>query len=147
MVAINYDAEPGRPDVMTDPLLMALCRGADTAPSRPQPAAGVPVCGRYGPTHSQSLEKLFLGVPHLRVVAGSLVHDPAGVPRALLAQDSLVLLIEHKLLYPLDLLLPAGRRIEGVSPGSPVPPGGSRPVPTRRWPRGDGPFPVLPARY
>src|SRR5258708_22160585 len=82
MVAINYDAEPGRPDVMTDPLLMALCRGADTPPSRPQPAAGVPVCGRYGPTHSQSLEKLFLGVPHLRVVAGSLVHHPAGVPRA-----------------------------------------------------------------
>src|SRR5258708_5949761 len=65
MVAINYDAEPGRPDVMTDPLLMALCRGADTAPSRPQPAAGVPVCGRYGPTHSQSLEKLFLGMPRL----------------------------------------------------------------------------------
>src|SRR5258708_39989497 len=82
MVAMNYDAEPGGPDVMTGPLLMALCRGADTAPSRPQPAAGVPVCGRYGPTHSQSLEKLFLGVPHPRVVAGSLVHDPAGFPRA-----------------------------------------------------------------
>ena len=31
----------------------------------------------YGPTHSQSLEKHFLGIPHLRVVAASLVHDPA----------------------------------------------------------------------
>ena len=30
----------------------------------------------YGPTHSQSLEKHFLGVPHLRVVAASLFHDP-----------------------------------------------------------------------
>ena len=33
----------------------------------------------YGPTHSQSLEKHFLGVPHLRVVASSLVHDPGGL--------------------------------------------------------------------
>ena len=30
----------------------------------------------YGPTHSQSLEKHFLGVPHLKVVAASLFHDP-----------------------------------------------------------------------
>ena len=67
----------------------------------------------YGPTHSQSLEKHFLGVPHLRIVATSLVHDPAAVLRALLAQDSPALLIEHKLLYPLHLLLPAGGRIEG----------------------------------
>ena len=48
----------------------------------------------YGPTHSQSLEKHFLGVPHLRVVASSLVHDPAAVLRALLAQNRPVLLIE-----------------------------------------------------
>lgn len=67
----------------------------------------------YGPTHSQSLEKHFLGVPHLRVVASSLVHDPAAVLRALLAQDTPVLLIEHKLLYPLHLILPDGGRIEG----------------------------------
>ncbi len=67
----------------------------------------------YGPTHSQSLEKHFLGVPHLRVVASSLVHDPAAVLRALLAQPSPVLLIEHKLLYPLHLMLPAAGRIEG----------------------------------
>lgn len=67
----------------------------------------------YGPTHSQSLEKHFLGVPHLRVVASSLVHDPKAVLRALLTQNSPVLLIEHKLLYPLHLMLPAGGRIEG----------------------------------
>ena len=67
----------------------------------------------YGPTHSQSLEKHFLGVPHLLVVASSLVHDPAAILRALLAQDSPVLLIEHKLLYPLHLMLPVGGQIEG----------------------------------
>ena len=33
----------------------------------------------YGPTHSQSLEKHFLGIPHLRVVAGSLWHDPVAL--------------------------------------------------------------------
>jgi len=132
---------------MTDPLLMALCRGADTAPSRPQPAAGVPVCGRYGPTHSQSLEKLFLGVPHLRVVAGSLVHDPAGVPRALLAQDSLVLLIEHKLLYPLHLMLPAGRRIEGDIAEEHVSAGGLPTVSIRPVPREDCSFTVLAYGY
>src|ERR1700748_1120466 len=52
----------------------------------------------YGPTHSQSLEKHFVGVPHLKVVASSLVHDPAAVLRALLAQDAPVLHIEHQLL-------------------------------------------------
>ena len=67
----------------------------------------------YGPTHSQSLEKHFLGVPHLRVVASSLVHDPTVVLRALLAQDTPVLHIEHKLLYPLHLMLPVDGRIEG----------------------------------
>jgi pyruvate/2-oxoglutarate/acetoin dehydrogenase E1 component len=60
----------------------------------------------YGPTHSQSLEKHFLGVPYLQVVAASLVHDPDVVLRALLAQDGPVLFIEHKSLYPLHLTLP-----------------------------------------
>lgn len=57
----------------------------------------------YGPTHSQSLEKHFLGVPHLRVVAGSLWHDPVTVFEKFLADDSPVLHVEHKLLYPLHV--------------------------------------------
>jgi acetoin:2,6-dichlorophenolindophenol oxidoreductase subunit beta len=57
----------------------------------------------YGPTHSQSLEKHFLGVPHLRVVAGSLWHDPVALFEGFLADDSPVLHIEHKLLYPLQV--------------------------------------------
>jgi acetoin:2,6-dichlorophenolindophenol oxidoreductase subunit beta len=57
----------------------------------------------YGPTHSQSLEKHFLGVPHLRVVAGSLWHDPVTLFDDFLADDVPVLHIEHKLLYPLHV--------------------------------------------
>jgi acetoin:2,6-dichlorophenolindophenol oxidoreductase subunit beta len=57
----------------------------------------------YGPTHSQSLEKHFLGIPHLRVVAGSLWHDPVTLFDGFLADDLPVLHIEHKLLYPLQV--------------------------------------------
>lgn len=57
----------------------------------------------YGPTHSQSLEKHFLGVPHLRVLAPSLFHDPKALFEDLLAHDAPALFIEHKLLYPKHL--------------------------------------------
>jgi pyruvate/2-oxoglutarate/acetoin dehydrogenase E1 component len=57
----------------------------------------------YGPTHSQSLESLFLGVPHLRIVAPSLFHDPGALLAAAVADPGPVLFIEHKLLYPLRL--------------------------------------------
>jgi acetoin:2,6-dichlorophenolindophenol oxidoreductase subunit beta len=56
----------------------------------------------YGPTHSQSLEKHFMGVPNLRVVAGSLQHDPRAVLGALIDGETPALHIEHKLLYPLE---------------------------------------------
>ncbi len=58
----------------------------------------------YGPTHSQSLEKLYLGVPHLHVVAPSLFHQPGELlRRAVLLDDDPVLFIEHKSLYPAPL--------------------------------------------
>jgi len=61
-----------------------------------------PMGGRrgYGPTHSQTLDRLYLGVPGLRVVAPHSLLDP-GVMLAdaiLLEQDPL-LFLEHKLLY------------------------------------------------
>jgi acetoin:2,6-dichlorophenolindophenol oxidoreductase subunit beta len=68
-----------------------------------------PMGGRrgYGPTHSQSLEKLLLGVPHLRVAAPSVFHDPAAMlKRAVLGDDGPTVLIEHKLLYPAALVAP-----------------------------------------
>ncbi len=55
----------------------------------------------YGPTHSQSLEKHLLGVPHLTTVAASAYHAPQEMFERLLSQDAPVLHVEHKLLYPL----------------------------------------------
>jgi pyruvate/2-oxoglutarate/acetoin dehydrogenase E1 component len=66
----------------------------------------VPMGGRrgYGPTHSQSLEKIFLGVPGLKVVAPNTLGDPAGLLAASIADDDPVLFVEHKLLYTRSLL-------------------------------------------
>lgn len=60
----------------------------------------------YGPTHSQSIEKHVLGIPHLRVVSASLLHDPDDVMRHLLASDAPAIHVEHKLLYPLEMIEP-----------------------------------------
>lgn len=61
-----------------------------------------PVGGRrgYGPTHSQSIEKMFLGVPGLTVVAISLYHHPGELLRRAVIEDPRpVLFLEQKLLY------------------------------------------------
>ena len=65
-----------------------------------------PMGGRrgYGPTHSQSLEKLFLGVPALRVLSPSTIGEPDKLlMHAVLNDDNPVLFIENKLLYLLKL--------------------------------------------
>jgi pyruvate/2-oxoglutarate/acetoin dehydrogenase E1 component len=62
-----------------------------------------PMGGRrgYGPTHSQTLETLFLGVPGLTIVAPSRFHNPGMLlRRATLRSRGPVLFIENKLLYP-----------------------------------------------
>jgi pyruvate/2-oxoglutarate/acetoin dehydrogenase E1 component len=65
-----------------------------------------PMGGRrgYGPTHSQSLEKMLLGVPGLKVVAPNTLGDPADLLCASISDDDPVLFIEHKLLYTRQLL-------------------------------------------
>ncbi len=66
-----------------------------------------PMGGRrgYGPTHSQTLEKLFLGTPGLRVLAVNALQDPAEmIEGAILKGDRPTLLIENKLLYAKELL-------------------------------------------
>jgi pyruvate/2-oxoglutarate/acetoin dehydrogenase E1 component len=67
-----------------------------------------PMGGRrgYGPTHSQSLEKLFLGVPGLKVIAPNTLGDPAALFSLCLDDKDPVLFIEHKLLYTRPLLVP-----------------------------------------
>lgn len=62
-----------------------------------------PMGGRrgYGPTHSQSLEKHFLGVPGLRVAAVCDLGHPGELLRhAIMLDDDPVLFVEHKVLYP-----------------------------------------------
>ena len=74
-----------------------------------------PMGGRrgYGPTHSQTLEKLFLGVPGLTVLAPFHLRGehPLGSPGALLYHailnlDSPALFVENKRQYLLKLLTP-----------------------------------------
>lgn len=61
-----------------------------------------PAGGRrgYGPTHSQTLEKHFLGVPGLVVIAPTALGDPGALLETLIlhTQDP-VLFVENKLLY------------------------------------------------
>ncbi len=76
-----------------------------------------PMGGRrgYGPTHSQSLEKLFLGVPGLTVLAPFHfrgVSSLLGAPGELLTQtitqsDAPTFFVEHKLQYLLKLFTEA----------------------------------------
>jgi pyruvate/2-oxoglutarate/acetoin dehydrogenase E1 component len=67
-----------------------------------------PMGGRrgYGPTHSQSMEKMFLGVPGLKVVAPNTLGDPAQLLISAISDEDPVLFIEHKLLYPRTLVEP-----------------------------------------
>jgi len=68
-----------------------------------------PMGGRrgYGPTHSQTLEALFLNVPGLTIVAPSHFHSPGDLLRkAVLRGKGPVLFIENKLLYPQRLSQP-----------------------------------------
>lgn len=51
----------------------------------------------YGPTHSQSLESLFMSVSGLTICAPSIYHDPGRlITHAVLAEKSPVLYIENK---------------------------------------------------
>jgi pyruvate/2-oxoglutarate/acetoin dehydrogenase E1 component len=58
----------------------------------------------YGPTHSQSLEKYFLGIPYVRVIAPSLFHNPGKLLIQSFSFELPVIFIEHKLLYPINIV-------------------------------------------
>ena len=66
-----------------------------------------PMGGRrgYGPTHSQTLEKLYLGVPGLRTLAADTLVDPGELLFKAIVEDvGPVFFIENKLLYLRPLL-------------------------------------------
>jgi len=61
-----------------------------------------PMGGRrgYGPTHSQTLEKIFIGIPGLSVIAPSHLNDPGHLLETIiLTTKDPVLFIENKLQY------------------------------------------------
>lgn len=53
----------------------------------------------YGPTHSQSLEKLLTAVPGITVVAANEAQDLEALVREVVDDDEPVFLIEHKQMY------------------------------------------------
>mgnify|MGYP006292079949 CR=1 FL=1 len=53
----------------------------------------------YGPTHSQTLEKLFLGIPNVKIISPSIYHDPGKLLETAVNEQGPVLFLEHKLLY------------------------------------------------
>lgn len=67
-----------------------------------------PMGGRrgYGPTHSQTIEKLYFGIPDLKVIAPC--HYPGGAGellyKAILQQDGPVFFVENKLQYLIKML-------------------------------------------
>jgi pyruvate/2-oxoglutarate/acetoin dehydrogenase E1 component len=78
----------------------------------------------YGPTHSQSLEKHFLGVPGLWVVAPHSLGDPGELlRRAIFDVDDPVLFIENKIGYgeALSRDVPACEIVSLADPASPFP--------------------------
>ncbi len=54
----------------------------------------------YGATHSQSLERLFAGIPGIKIAAPSNATDAAGLLQTAIRDNNPVVFLEHKLLYP-----------------------------------------------
>lgn len=60
----------------------------------------------YGATHSQSLEKLFFGIPNLKIISPSLAHNPGELLKfSILVETGPLLFIENKTLYSKTLLI------------------------------------------
>ena len=64
--------------------------------------------GGYGPSHSQMLSNLLVGVPGLKVVAPSNAMQAKGILKAAIRDDNPVVVIENKRLYPQKGIIPEG---------------------------------------
>jgi len=73
-----------------------------------------PMGGRrgYGPTHSQSLEKFLMGVPHITVIAISEYHNLEALLTKAVLDDGPVFFIENKIIYGKNNQRPEGRYID-----------------------------------
>ena len=59
----------------------------------------------YGPTHSQSIEKILLGIPGVTVIAPSIFHNPGLLLKGAIDYGKgPVIFIENKILYSLSLV-------------------------------------------
>jgi pyruvate/2-oxoglutarate/acetoin dehydrogenase E1 component len=76
----------------------------------------------YGPTHSQTLEKIYLGIPGLKVLAPCTLGNPGDLLSAAIQDEDPVLFVEHKLLYSRSLQdgdsLPDYEIVEFRQPGT-----------------------------
>ena len=64
--------------------------------------------GGYGPSHSQMLSNLLVGVPGLKVVAPSNAMQAKGILKSAIRDDNPVVVIENKRLYPQKGIVPDG---------------------------------------
>lgn len=74
----------------------------------------VPVGGNrgYGPTHSQSIERMFFGIPNTIVVAPSLYHNPGQLLLdAIDHTDVPLIFVENKVMYGEKLQVPINGRV------------------------------------
>ena len=64
--------------------------------------------GGYGPSHSQMLTNLLIGIPGLKIVAPSCARQAKGLLKAAIRDDNPVVVIENKRLYPKKGEVPVG---------------------------------------
>lgn len=62
----------------------------------------------YGASHSQCLERLFMGIPGIRIVSPHTPYEAKGLLKSAIRDNGLVLFIEHKLLYSKEGDVPDG---------------------------------------
>jgi pyruvate/2-oxoglutarate/acetoin dehydrogenase E1 component len=59
----------------------------------------------YGPTHSQSLESMFMSISGLSIISPSIFHNPGEMlAKCVIHEEHPCLFIEHKASYPKDLV-------------------------------------------
>jgi len=64
--------------------------------------------GGYGPSHSQMLSNLFVGIPGIKVVAPSTAAQAKGLLKSAIRDPNPVVFIENKRLYPRRGPIPSG---------------------------------------
>lgn len=77
----------------------------------------------YGASHSQSLERLFMGIPGIRIVSPYTAYDAKGLLKSALRSNELVLFLEHKMLYSREAEVPCGEYLLDLSRAAVLRPG------------------------